>query len=69
MNMTDGVKLVVLSTEYKNISNTSFIYIYNKFKQYRWYEIITYNSKQIQILIGVQKSLVLPTQASNYHLL
>ena len=40
--------------------------IYNKFKQYRLYEIITYNSKQIQIFsrtleIRVQRSLVLPT--------
>ena len=39
--------------------------IYNEFKQYGCYEIITYNSKQIQIFsrtleIGVQRSLVLP---------
>ena len=48
----------------------SLKYIYNEFKQYRWYEIIAYNSKQIQMFprsleIGVQRSLVLPTQVSN----
>jgi hypothetical protein len=42
------------------------IYIHNEFKQYRWYEIITYNSKHVQIFsrtleIGVQRFLVLPT--------
>ena len=40
--------------------------IYNEFKQYKVYEIITYNSKKIQILsitleIRVQRSMVLPT--------
>ena len=52
----------------------SLKYIYNEFKQYRRYEIITYNSKQIQTFsrtleIRVQRSLVLPTQVSNYHLI
>ena len=42
-------KVVVLSREYENISKMSYKNIYNEFKQYRWYEIITYNSKQIQI--------------------
>jgi hypothetical protein len=46
----------------------------NEFQQCKWYEIITYNSKQIQIFsiilgIGVQRSLVLPTQVSNCHLI
>ena len=41
--------------------------IYNKFKQHRWYAIEAFNSKQIQIFsrtleIGVQRSLMLPTQ-------
>ena len=36
---------------------------------YGWYELIIYNSKQIQIFlrtleIGVQRSMVLPTQVS-----
>ena len=48
--------------------------MYNEFKQYRWYEIITYDIKEIQIFsrtleIGVQRSLMLPTQVSNYHLI
>ena len=48
--------------------------IYNKFKQYILYKIITYNSKQTQILsitfeIGVQRSIMLPTQVSNSHLI
>ena len=47
-------------------------YIYNEFKKYRCYEIITYNSKEIQLFsrilgIGVQISLMLPTQVSNCH--
>ena len=38
--------------------------MYNEFRQYRWYEIINYKSKQLQIFsrileIGVQRSLVL----------
>jgi hypothetical protein len=48
--------------------------MYNEFKQHRLYETITYNSKQIQIFsrtleIRGQRSLVLPTQVSNYHLI
>jgi hypothetical protein len=48
--------------------------IYNEFKQNIVYEIITYNSKQTQIFsrtleIGVQRSMVLPTQANNCHLI
>ena len=42
--------------------------------QSRWYEIITHNFKQIQTFsktleIGVQSSMVLPTQVSNCHLI
>ena len=42
-------KVVILSREYENKNNMCLKYIYNEFKQYRWYELITYNSKQIQI--------------------
>ena len=63
INMTSGVKVVVLLREYKNISNMSLnICIYNEFKQYRWYKTtsITPNKyKYSQTLkIGVQRSLV-----------
>jgi hypothetical protein len=37
----------MLLREYENISNMSTKHVYNEFKQYRWYEVITYNSKQI----------------------
>ena len=45
--------------------------IYNEFKQYRLYGIITYNSKQIQIFsrtfeIGVQRTLVWPTKLATF---
>jgi len=48
--------------------------MYNEFKQYKRYEIITYNSKKMRIFsqtpeIGVQRSLVLPTQVTNRHLI
>jgi hypothetical protein len=47
--------------------------MYNEFKQCRWYEIITCNSKQTQIFIRtleirVQRSLVLPTQVLSSYL-
>ena len=38
----NGVKLLYYWGEYENISYI-YIYTYNEFKQYRWYEIITYN--------------------------
>ena len=67
-------KVVVLLREFDNLSKYELKNLYNKFKQYRWYEIIIYNFKQIQIFsrtleIGVQRSLVLPTQDSNCHLM
>ena len=48
--------------------------VYDKFKQYRWYELITHNSKQTQIFsrtleIRVQRLMGSPTQVSNYHLI
>ena len=72
--MTNGVKVVVLSREYENISNRSLEVYDNEFKQYRWYEIITFNSKLIQMLsrtleMGVQRSLVLFTQVRDCHLI
>ena len=44
--------------------------IYLSINQYRWYEIITYNSKQTQLFsrtleIGVERTIVLPTQLSD----
>ena len=50
----------------KKIKKYELQNIYNEFKQYRMYEIITYNTKQIQIFsrtleIRVQRSMVLPT--------
>ena len=71
----------MLSREYENMNTMSFkkiklyIYIYKEFKQHSWwYEIITYDSKQIQILlmtleIGVQRFRVLPARVSNCYLI
>jgi hypothetical protein len=65
VNMTNGVKLSYYrgNTKHKKYELQD---IYNEFKQYRLYEILTYNSKQIQIFsrtleIRVQRSPVLPT--------
>ena len=67
-------EVVVLLRGYENICNTGFKNIYNKFKQRRWYEVITHDSKQISMFlrtleIGVQRFLVLPTQVSDCHLI
>ena len=48
--------------------------MFNEFEQYKCYEIITYNSTQIQTFsrtleICVQRTLVLPTEVCNYHLI
>ena len=74
INMTKWHKVVVLLRENVNISNLSLKYIHNEFKLYKWYEMITSHSKYIHISsrtleIGVQRSLVLPTQVSNCHLI
>ena len=63
--MTNGLKCRIIEgiQKHKKYEHQN---IYNELKQYRLYEIINYNSKQIQIFseileIRVQRSLVLPT--------
>ena len=65
LNMTNGLKLSYNqgNTKYKQYELQN---IYNEFKQYRFYEITTYNINKIQkssrtFEIRVQRSMVLPT--------
>ena len=73
INMTNDIKLSYYRGTTK-LKQYELKNIYNDFKQYRLYEIITYNSKLIQtyartLEIGVQRYVMLPTQVSNCRLI
>jgi hypothetical protein len=72
--MTNAVKLLYNQGNTKKNKQYELTNIYNEFKHYELYEIFTYNSKQIHIFsrtldIRVRRSLALPTQVSDCHLI